>query len=240
MRAAANAHPDKTIALYFQDARVGQKGRTGHRWWIKGQRPPGLCDKRFASAYLFAAVRPATGDHCTLVLPEVSTEAMSVFLEHFAAKLAPDVHAVMVLDQAGWQRERVQLDEGTLFVFAVDDIQRIEERVNAGIGAPERDCQADNKAYTKDGFSLCRQVRQLLAHDIDRAARHKARDDIELAADSGRIREQAIDGNKSRNGGKNCEQGIKGDACCNGHYAMLRNIFIDPEQNILPSPGGNF
>ncbi len=85
-----------------------------------------------------------------------------------------------------------------------------------------------------------RQARQLLAHDIDRAARHKARDDIELAADSGRIREQAIDGNKSRNGGKNCEQGIKGDACCNGHYAMLRNIFIDPEQNILPSLGGNF
>src|SRR5438034_10563416 len=39
-------------------------------------------------------------------------------------------------------------------------------------------------------------------------------DDIELAADSGRIREQAIDGNKSRNGGKNCKQGIKGDTYC--------------------------
>jgi transposase len=101
--AAANAHPDKTIALYFQDeARVGQKGRTGHRWWIKGQRPPGLCDKRFDSAYIFAAVRPANGDQCALVLPEVSTEAMSVFLGHFAATLAPDVHAVVVLDQAGW------------------------------------------------------------------------------------------------------------------------------------------
>jgi transposase len=31
---------------------------------------------------------------------------MSVFLEHFAAKLAPDVHAVMVLDQAGWHGAR--------------------------------------------------------------------------------------------------------------------------------------
>ena len=64
MRAAAEAHPDKKIALWFQDeARVGQKGRTGHRWWIKGQRPPGLADKRFASAYIFAAVRPATGEN---------------------------------------------------------------------------------------------------------------------------------------------------------------------------------
>lgn len=27
---------------------------------------------------------------------------MSVFLGHFAATLAPDIHAVMVLDRAGW------------------------------------------------------------------------------------------------------------------------------------------
>lgn len=99
----ANAHPGKKIALWFEDeARVGQKGRTTHRWWIKGRRPSGLCDKRFASAYIFAAVRPATGDQCALVLPEVSTEAMSIFLDYFATTLAPDVHAVMVLDQAGW------------------------------------------------------------------------------------------------------------------------------------------
>jgi Winged helix-turn helix len=56
--AAAEAHPDKRLALWFMDeARVGQKGRTGHRWWIRGERPPGLGDRRFASAYIFAAVR---------------------------------------------------------------------------------------------------------------------------------------------------------------------------------------
>lgn len=36
----------------------------------------------------------------------VSTEAMSVFLEHFAKGLASDEHAVMVLDQAGWHGAR--------------------------------------------------------------------------------------------------------------------------------------
>ena len=36
------------------------------------------------------------------MLPEVSTEAMSVFLERFAAERAPDEHAVLVMDQAGW------------------------------------------------------------------------------------------------------------------------------------------
>ncbi|MBE7211267.1 MAG: hypothetical protein INR65_09640 [Gluconacetobacter diazotrophicus] len=48
-----------------------------------------------------AAVRPATGESSAPGLPMVSTEAMSVFLEHCAAGLAPDEHAVMVLDQAG-------------------------------------------------------------------------------------------------------------------------------------------
>ena len=103
MRAAADAHPDQRIALWFMDeARVGQKGRTTHRWWVRGQRPPGLADKRFASAYIFAAVRPATGEDFALVLPRVSTAAMSRFLADFAVTLSEDTHAVLVLDQAGW------------------------------------------------------------------------------------------------------------------------------------------
>ena len=52
--------------------------------------------------HLFGAVRPATGDRFALVMPVVSTEAMSLFLDQFGRRLAADEHAVMVLDQAGW------------------------------------------------------------------------------------------------------------------------------------------
>lgn len=62
----------------------------------------GLCDKRFASAYVFAAVEPATGAEVALVLPTVSTAAMSRFLAELSGQIAPDAHAVLVLDQAGW------------------------------------------------------------------------------------------------------------------------------------------
>ncbi len=86
----------------MDEARVGQKGRTGYRWWLKGERPRGLCDRRFEWAYLYAAVQPATGEDVCLVLPEVSTGAMSTFLGEFARALPADQHAVMVLDQAGW------------------------------------------------------------------------------------------------------------------------------------------
>ena len=80
---------------------MGQKGRPCHRWWLGGRRPPGRCDGRFESAYIFAAVAPATGADVALVLPEVTTGAMNLFLAEFAAGLPRDVHAVMVLDGAG-------------------------------------------------------------------------------------------------------------------------------------------
>jgi transposase len=100
-------HPERQITLWFMDeARVGQKGRTGYQWWIKGERPRGLCDQRFESTYIYGAVCPATGDDFALVLPEVSTGTMGLFLDRFAATLAPNTQAVLVLDRAGWHRSR--------------------------------------------------------------------------------------------------------------------------------------
>ena len=103
LAAITAAHPDKAVQLWCEDeAREGQKGRTGHRWFTRGERPPGRCDKRFLSASLFAAVRPGTDDAFALVLPEATAATMGLFLAGFAATLPDTVHAVLLLDQAGW------------------------------------------------------------------------------------------------------------------------------------------
>ena len=86
--------------------RVGQKGRTCHRWYRRGVRPLGLADKRFESLYLFAACRPGTDQAFALALPEATTTTMNLFLASFAAQLEPDTHAVLILDQAGWHGAR--------------------------------------------------------------------------------------------------------------------------------------
>ncbi len=91
------------MELWFEDeARVGNKGRVCHRWWRRGERPPGLQQIGYQWAYIFTAIRPATGEDITLVLPTVDTGAMQVFLDHIAASRPPEVHLVMVLDGAGW------------------------------------------------------------------------------------------------------------------------------------------
>ena len=101
----------------MDEARVGQKGRLCHRWWRKGQRPPGRCDKRFEWAYIFAAIEPATGTDVALVLPEATTATMSLFLAELAASLPEDVHAVLVLVHI----EVAAQDEGVVHV----DLQQL-------------------------------------------------------------------------------------------------------------------
>jgi transposase len=77
-----------------------------HRWWLKGERAPGLAQQGYQWAYIFSAVRPATGADFTLVLPVVNAAVMDLFLAQFAAALPADAHAVLVLDGAGWHDER--------------------------------------------------------------------------------------------------------------------------------------
>ena len=103
LAAIAAAHPGEQLELWCQDeARIGQKGRTCHRWYERGVRPPGPADRRFESLYVFAACRPGTDQAFALALPEATTTTMNVFLAGFAAQLAPGTHAVLLLDQAGW------------------------------------------------------------------------------------------------------------------------------------------
>ncbi len=91
------------IELWFEDeARIGQKGRTTRVWYQKGVRPRGLREQRFASAHLFGAVCPERDTGVALVLPEVSTVAMGLFLAELSQALPAGTHAVLVLDRAGW------------------------------------------------------------------------------------------------------------------------------------------
>lgn len=59
-------------------------------------------EQRYASVHLFGAVCPERDTGVALVLPEVSTVAMGVFLAELSCRLAAGTHAVLVLDRAGW------------------------------------------------------------------------------------------------------------------------------------------
>jgi transposase len=100
-------YPARRIQIWFQDeGRFGQKGRVAHRWWRRGERPLGLCDRRFSSTYIYATVCPETGESFALVMPKVNTVSMNTFLEEFSKSLEPNVLALLIMDRAGWHGAR--------------------------------------------------------------------------------------------------------------------------------------
>lgn len=106
--------------MWFQDeARVGNKGRVCHRWWLKGQRAPGRCERGYQWTYIFTAIHPASGADFTLVLPGVNAGLMNLFLARFAATLPAQVHVVLVLDGAGWHDPRALCVPDNLTLLAL-------------------------------------------------------------------------------------------------------------------------
>ena len=95
----------KPIEVWFQDeARVGQKGGHAYVWAPIGSRPPMVRDNRHDSVHLFGAICPARAIGAAIIMPAVNTEAMNEHLIEISAMVAPQAHAVLVCDGAGWHQ----------------------------------------------------------------------------------------------------------------------------------------
>ena len=51
-------------------------------------------------------MEPGADNAFALILPEVSANAMQVYLDKFAETIGPDEHVLLVLDQAGWHEAK--------------------------------------------------------------------------------------------------------------------------------------
>lgn len=90
----------------FQDeGRFGRINDPRRCWAPRGIRPevPAQVVREFT--YAFAAVSPHDGTLESLILPEVNTEAMSIFLTE-VAKRHTEEFIIMFMDQAGWHRSK--------------------------------------------------------------------------------------------------------------------------------------
>ena len=96
--------PDTPIEVWFQDEMIASaEEQPGRQWAPKGSRPPPIVkDRRTSSAYLFGPSCPERGEGAALVMPRANTEAMDLHLEEISRAVAPNAHAVVLLDQAAW------------------------------------------------------------------------------------------------------------------------------------------
>ena len=102
-RVRAALPPGTDMEIRWRDeARVGRKTKLTRRWARRGTRPTAPKDQRTKSAYLFGAVCPARGVGAGLVPPRRDPQAMQWHLDEISSQVAPNAHAVLILDRAGW------------------------------------------------------------------------------------------------------------------------------------------
>jgi transposase len=101
----AARHPGKKLRVFFQDeARFGQQGTLTNVWAPTGSRPQAVRQTEYEYLWVLGAVCPETGQAEGLLSPRLNTDVINVFLRDFSATLAPDEHAVMIWDGAGFHR----------------------------------------------------------------------------------------------------------------------------------------
>lgn len=94
------------LRLMLQDeGRFGRISMLRRCWAPRGVRPcvPSQIVREYTYAYV--AISPHDGAMDSLVLPEVSEQAMSFFLREVSER-HPDEFILMVMDGAGWHRAR--------------------------------------------------------------------------------------------------------------------------------------
>lgn len=90
----------------FQDeGRFGRISDPRRCWAPEGVRPSVPAQIVREYTYAFAAVSPHDGTLESLILPDVNTEAMSIFLAE-VAKRHSEEFIIMFMDRAGWHRSK--------------------------------------------------------------------------------------------------------------------------------------
>lgn len=101
----AREHPDRRLRVYFEDeARFGQQGTLTRVWAKKGSRPTAVRQTAYQYLWMLAAVCPETGHSAGLIAPHLDARYVNAFLQEFSQALAPDEHAVLLWDGAGFHR----------------------------------------------------------------------------------------------------------------------------------------
>lgn len=99
IRILKNKYNNKEFDFYFQDeTRYGQKTIVTKVWSKTGSNPTYINQNGFLNAWIYGAVNPINGKNFSLVLPNLDSKNMQIFLNSFAKTLSPKRHTVVILD----------------------------------------------------------------------------------------------------------------------------------------------
>lgn len=94
---------DNVQVLFFDESRFGTHSKLGHGWFDRGVRTPVNIKLGFQNFYVYSAISSANGYNFSLLLPEVNSSNMNIYLERLAKSLKGK-KVILVLDGAAWHK----------------------------------------------------------------------------------------------------------------------------------------
>jgi transposase len=160
---------ERPVLIMAQDEGCfGRISRAKPCWAPPGVRPHAPAQIVREYTYAYAAVAPALGQMVSLILPEVSTAMMNLFLEHVSQTFSTHF-IVMQIDQAGWHSakdlvipENIRLIPQPAYSPEVNPVEHIWDEV--------REKYFHNRIFPSLRLlieTLC-QALNTLADDVDR------------------------------------------------------------------------
>jgi transposase len=147
--------------------RSGTRSQSKRRWTPCGHRP--LCKVKlgYEFTYLYCALAPATGELIALILPEMTKEYFTVFLDHFQQRtraLHGHHPVVLIADKAGSHQREVCEQRG----IALQHLPRGCPELNP----VERFFEELRKELADHIFNNLRQVEMFLSRILKKYWKH--------------------------------------------------------------------
>lgn len=89
--------------LFFDESRFGTHSKVGHGWFEKGIRTSIKINLARKNFYVYSAISSLTGYNFSLVLPEVNTNNMNIYLQRLA-KSIKNQQVILIMDGASWHK----------------------------------------------------------------------------------------------------------------------------------------
>ena len=91
---------------FFDESRFGTHSKIGHGWFKTGSRTCIDIKLGFKNFYIYSAANPKTGDVFSLIMPNVNTQCMNIFLQELQKYIGENRRLVIIMDGAGWHKSK--------------------------------------------------------------------------------------------------------------------------------------
>ena len=87
------------------------------QWALKGTRPTGWRQTQYEYLYVLGAACPQTGQTAGLLAPYLNIDSVDAFLREFKKEIHPDVHVILIWDQAGFHTtEKIHVPDNVTII----------------------------------------------------------------------------------------------------------------------------